>query len=174
MRKPLMMLLTTSLFLAGCGGWSNSRVNPGNWFGKSRSSAVETVVDPASVNPLIPTKSSIIAKPEPVDYSVPITNITELRVEKNSTGATIFATGVAGRQGAYAARLVLDPVGEDSPTDTLSYTFRVTYPDNATPAGPERTRTIIGAKSLTNQELRGIRLIRVKGGQNIRETRRRQ
>jgi hypothetical protein len=174
MRKPLMVLLTTSLFLAGCGSWSNSRVNPGNWFGKSRSSAVETAVDPASVNPLIPTKSSLISKPDPVDFSVPITTITELRVEKNSTGATIFVTGVAGRQGAYASSLILDPATEDTPSDVLSYTFRVTYPDDPTPAGPERSRTINEAQSLTNQDLRGIRLIRVKGAQNVRETRRRQ
>lgn len=173
MRKPIMVLLATSLFLAACSSWSDSRVNPGNWFGKSRSSSIAADVDPASVNPLIPRKATISLQRDAIDNSVPIATITELRVEKNSTGATIFVTGVASRQGGYATSLQLDPVTEVSPTDVLSYTFRVNYPDNPTATGPERSRTITEAKSLSNQDLRGIRLIRVKGAQNQRETRRR-
>lgn len=174
MRKPILVLLATSLFLGGCGRWSDSRVNPGNWFGQSRSAAVQTVDGEASANPLIPQRrTSMLARAEPGDLSVLIPNITELRVERTSTGATIYATGVATRQGAYGSTLRLDPEDENTKSDVLSFTFRVLYPPYPTQAGPERSRTIREARSLSNQDLRGIRLIRVKGAQNLRETRRR-
>lgn len=174
MRKPILVLLATSLFLAGCGGWRDSRVNPGNWFGQSRPAAVATVDGEDAANPLIPrTRTSILARAEVEDISVLIPNITELRVERTSTGATIYATGVATRQGAYGSSLRLDPVDENTKSDVLSFTFRVLYPPYPTPAGPERTRTIREARSLSDKDLRGIRLIRVKGAQNQRETRRR-
>jgi hypothetical protein len=174
MRKPIPVLLATSLFLAGCAQWSDSRVNPGNWFGNSRSAPVEAVDGEAIGNPLIPQRRrSILSRPEAVDTSVLIPDITELRVERTSTGATIYATGVATRQGAYGSSLRLDPVDENTKSDVLSFTFRVLYPPNPTATGPERSRTIREARSLSDRELRGIRLIRVKGAQSQRETRRR-
>lgn len=173
MRKPLTVLLAASLILAGCGGWSDARVNPRNWFGNSRSAPVDINTDAGAVNPLIPRRSAISKRPEEQDNRVAIATITELRVERTTTGAIIHVTGVGARQGGHGVGLRLDPVDDANPASILSYTFLVDYPKDPTAVGTERTRTIHAARSLTNQELRGIRLIRVKAQQNSMETRRR-
>ncbi len=99
MQKPLTVLLVASLLLAGCGGWSESRLNPGNWFGKSRPAPVAAAEE---VNPLIPKSSKgIFSRPEREDVTVPIAEVTELRVDPTTTGAIIYAEGVAARQGPY-------------------------------------------------------------------------
>lgn len=173
MRKPLMVLLTASFLLTACGGWRDAGVNPRNWFGNSRSVAAEVPVDGETLNPLIPRRSAIASRPDPVDTSVPVAAITELRVDRTTTGAIVLVTAIAARQGAYDTELRPDPVSESNPADVLSFTLRVVYPDDPTAVGTERTRTINEAYSLTAQELRGIRLIRVSGAQNSMETRRR-
>ena len=172
-RTPVMVLLVTGLFLAGCGGWQDSRVNPGNWFGKSRSEPVQSTVAAEETNPLIPRKPAIGKRPEQADNRVAITTVTELRVDRTTTGAIILVSGVAARQGAFNTQLRLDPPGDNSSADVLSYTLIVDYPTDPTPVGSEHTRTIHAARSLSNQDLRGIRLIRVKAEQNTIETRRR-
>ncbi len=172
MRKPLIVLLAMSMLLSACGGWSDARVNPRNWFGNSRTVAV-VPTDPDSVNPLIPSGSPLIQRSEAADTSVAIASVTELRIDPTSIGAIILVTGLSSRQGAFDAELRLDPENEETASDVLSYTFRVAYPDYQTATGSERTRTINVAKSLTNQDLRGIRLIRVKAAQNTIQSRRR-
>ncbi|MCF6232040.1 MAG: hypothetical protein L3J36_02880 [Rhodobacteraceae bacterium] len=172
MRKPLMLLLTTSLFLTAC-GWREARLNPSNWFGTSKTVAVEAV---NQTNPLIPQRSALRRKRAIEDTSVVIAKITELRINKTPTGAIILATGIATRQGAFNAELRADEPDSDDPgatSDVLSYTFRITYPGPLTATGTEHTRTISVAQSLSNQELRKIRLIRVQGAQNTIESRRR-
>lgn len=171
MRKSLALFLAGTLVLSSCGGWRDSRVNPGNWFGKSKSAPVETVAD-EEVNPLIPeqTRKGIFARAEEEDLSVPAAQISELRVEPTPNGAIIYATAIAERQGAHELELRLV---EDTEADTLEYTFRVVYPEAATPVGSEHSRTVRAAVTLSEQTLRPIRLIRVSGEQNVRETRRR-
>ena len=174
MRKPLMLILAASLFLSACGGWGDSRANPRNWFSKSREVPVEQPdIDPDAINPLIPQKSAISKRPEADDVSVAIASVTELRVDRTTTGAIIQVTGVASRQGAYNVELRLDPADENTASDVVSYTLRVVFPENPTTVGSEHSRTVHAAQSLTKQDLAGIRLIRVKGAQNALETRRR-
>lgn len=173
MRKSITVLLATSVVLAGCSGWSDSRTNPRNWFGNSRSTQVVLAQDPQAANPLIPQKSSMSKRPEKADASVLITSITELRVDRTPTGATILVTGIASRQGAYDVELHLEPADDTSPKGTLNFTFRVVYPNDPTPIGSDHTRTVREAYSLSNHDLQGVRLIRVQAEQNVRETRRR-
>ncbi|KPD12444.1 hypothetical protein [Phaeobacter sp. 11ANDIMAR09] len=172
MRKSLALLLTGTLVLAGCGGWSESRINPGNWFGKSRSTPVAAASEAETVNPLLPDKGrkSIFARAEKEDLAVPVSTISELRVEPTPNGAIIYASGIASRQGAHELELRRLP---DTAEDTLEYTFHVLYPVGPTPAGSEHSRTVRAAVSVTEQSLRGIRTIRVSGAENARETRRR-
>ncbi len=174
MRISLMVFLMASLLLASCGGWSESRSNPRNWFGKSREVPIqEAQINTEAANPLIPQKSAISKRPEKADTSVAIASISELRVERTPTGAIILATGIASRQGAYDAELRLEPVEEDDSSTTLTYTFRVVYPDYLTTSGSAHSRTIHVARSLTTQDLSGTSLIRVRAEQNTLETRRR-
>ncbi|PJE37465.1 hypothetical protein CVM52_06780 [Pseudooceanicola lipolyticus] len=171
MRKSISLILIASLITASC-GWRDSRVNPRNWFGNSRDVPVE-VVD-AEANPLIPRqRRGALAREERPDASVPIASVIELNVEPTTSGAIVHATGIAERQGAFQARLVPDNP-ELEPTDgVLSFSFRVLYPNQATPVGSEFSRTIHEAYSLTLDELARIRVIRVVAAGNARETRRR-
>ena len=172
MKPFLTSLLATSLILSAC-GWQSSRLNPGNWFGNSRPPADVTTPIEAS-NTLIPAKRvKIFKRPEAEDTSVLITNITELKINATPSGAIVLAEGVAGRQGAYDAEL--RPVNPDLADEkgVLELEFRVRYPVTATPVGSNRSREVIDAFSLTNQELQSIRVVRVRAAQNFLESRRR-
>ncbi|MFT6459329.1 MAG: hypothetical protein ACJARR_003231 [Pseudophaeobacter arcticus] len=172
MRKSLALILAGTLILAGCGGWRESRINPGNWFGKSRSAPVTVAAEGEPTNPLLAEegRKSIFARPDKEDLSVPVAKISELRVEPTPNGAIIYASGIASRQGAH--KVELRPVA-DAADNTLEYTLHVLYPVDPTPAGSEHSRTIQAAVTVSEQSLRGIRTIRVSGAENARETRRR-
>lgn len=171
MRKSIALILAGTLVLAGCGGWRDSRVNPGNWFGKSKSAPVAVTAD-SDVNPLIPEKEgkSIFARPEAEDLSVPVAQISALRVEPTPTGAIIHVTAIAERQGAY--QIELRPV-PDAAAGTLEYAFLVLYPEGTTATGTPHSRTVQAAVTVSDQDMQGIRVIRVSGAENARETRRR-
>ena len=177
MRNPLILLLVSGMVLGGCASWRDSRVNPGNWFGGGRTTTTVAAPDQAAetgVNPLIPQRrTGLTLRPEAVDTTVPIANVTELRIERTPSGAIIYATGVASRQGAYGAELRPDSPDLTPENGVLSFTFRVSYPRDPTPVGSERTRTVIDAISLSRQELDGVRTIRVSGAGNALESRRR-
>ncbi|WP_372572897.1 hypothetical protein [Ruegeria jejuensis] len=171
----MTVLLIGSLTLGACSAWRESRVNPSNWFGGPEPAPVN-VDSEGSVNPLLPSEDDrlgLFDRPDPVDASVPITKVTAMRVEKTNTGAIIYATGVAQRQGGFDAVLRRNRSEENTKNGVLSYTFRVVYPQQATPQGDEDSRTIHDAVSVSNETLEGIRLIRVTAEQNALESRRR-
>lgn len=172
-RCALGALLIGTLTLSACGGLRDSRVNPLNWFGGSEETEVAL---PEDYNPLIPEeedRGTIIfggnRDEQQEDRSVAITRINGLQIDRTNSGAIIVATGEAKRLGAYDAALVRDA---DSAPGTLSYVFRVTYPENPTFVGSEATRTIRAAASISRQELNAVRTIRVEGQENARESRR--
>lgn len=170
MRITLGALLVSTLVLSSCGGWRDSRINPTNWFGKSREA--EVVVE--NTNPLIPVedqKVDLLGKKDDADASpdFPIVIIKDLTIARTTTGAIVTATGEAARDGAYNAELI---ASDPQPEGVLEYSFRVSYPAKATLPGTPATRTIVAAVSLSNQDLAGIRLIRVVGKENARESRR--
>ncbi len=173
MRRPIPLLLAAGLILAGCSSWSNSRVNPANWFGNRDRGAAESA--PGETNPLIPARAGrgVFSRPAPVDRSVPIARVTALRVEPTPSGAIIYAVGVAERQGPYQTELRPIPPAEGDRKDTLSLSFRVVYPGYPTDVGTERSRTVHEALTLSRKDLEGIRVIRVSGQSNTLQTRRR-
>ena len=173
MRITFGALLIGTLVLSSCGGWRDSRINPTNWFGKSRESRVEASVD-ENLNPLIPQeedRANLLGSRDEVqeDRSLPIALIKDMSISRTPTGAIVTVVGEAARNGAYDAVLV--PTEAQDPGE-LEYTFRVTYPEKATYRGTEATRTIRAAVSLSNQDLRGVHRIRVVGKENARESRR--
>ncbi|MHA6261719.1 hypothetical protein ACXYMO_00825 [Arenibacterium sp. CAU 1754] len=171
MRKFVPALVISSLILSGC-GWSDSRVNPKNWFGRSK--PVAAAPADGSTNPLIPAKRrGLLARPEKEDVSVPIDTITALRIEPTNSGAIIYASGVASRQGAFEARLRPDNPDLIPEDGVLNFTFRVVYPRNPTPVGSELSRTVHEAYSISAQTLSAVRTIRVSGARNAQESRRR-
>ncbi|WP_170370534.1 hypothetical protein [Ruegeria arenilitoris] len=174
MQKTISVLLVALLTLSACSSWRDSRANPSNWFGNSTPAPVETSASDADA--LVPKQSSgrgLFARPEPEDTSVPITTITELRIEPNASGAIVVAQGTAFRQGAYDAKLTFVESEENRKNGVMEFVFRVNYPTYATAQGPERTREVTDAVNVSRQDLEGIRLIRVVGQQNALESRRR-
>lgn len=168
MKTTLTLLVTASLVLSAC-GWRDSRINPTNWFGQSQPVAVEE-----SGNPLVPEqRDSILSRPDAVDASVLIANVTSLKIDQTPSGAIIQAEGVASRQGAYDAEL--RPVSTElvSEDGVLELEFRVVYPRTETAVGNNRSREVFDAYSLTRQELTGVRVVRVRAAQNALESRRR-
>ncbi len=167
MQKSLTVLLVGSLFLAGC----NSRLNPATWFGAGRSVAVSA---DAAANPLIPQRAGLFSRPDPVavDRSERIAAVSELVIDREPGGAIIRATGLGVRQGAFEARLA--PANPDLlPEDgALTFDFLVVYPQNPTPVGTDMSRRVTAAFTVTNQQLQGVRAIRVRGAQNMQEARR--
>ena len=170
MKKTLTVLATASLIVSSC-GWSDSRINPSNWSGRSNSAPVQA---DATVNTLIPRKrNSLISKPEELDYSVLIQTVTKLQIDQTPSGVIILAEGVASRQGAYGADL--RPVNPDlvAKDGVLLLEFRVIYPPKNTAVGSERSRTVTDAYSISRQQLQGVRQVRVSGSQNTMQSRRR-
>jgi hypothetical protein len=172
MRTPLWILLASTMALASCSGWSTSSVNPSNWFGGPREVPVETFAQTEG-NPLIPPeRRSILARPEPEDFSVPAETVTALRIEPTLAGAIIRAEGTASRQGAFAMELRPDDPALQPVDGVLAFTLRMVYPPDPTPPGTARQRQVEAAHNLSRKNLEGVRTIRVSGRTNAQESRR--
>lgn len=194
MRFTAVALIASTLILSACGGSiRESRLNPANWFGRSTSTRVETATTAADgtvkpVNPLIGKRkqSQLVAanrktvtgsgsifdrKKETIYEGTLIDQVTDLEIERTSTGAIIRATGLTARQGAFDVRLL--PLGNGAPVDgVLTFEFLALQPIN-TYQGPERTRRVQAAYALSNPELEKIRTIRVLAKRNVRTSKRR-
>jgi hypothetical protein len=172
MRKTLSLLLAASLTLAACGTVRDSRINPFNWFGKSRSVPLEQT---ENTNPLIPKTGGLFARDreKTATYAgLPFEQITDLKILRVPGGAIIQATGLAARQGIYSVRLT--PANDtEAPVDgVLTYRLEGVRPARATPVGAVPTREVTAGRRLTDQMLRGVRSIRVEGRENARVVRR--
>ncbi|WP_170381029.1 hypothetical protein [Ruegeria atlantica] len=175
MKKSFTVLLVATLALSACNSWSDSRVNPSNWFGSSQPAA-PTETDSNDANALVPAQKEgggLFSRSAPEDTSVPIAKIDELRIDPTPNGAIVFATGTAARQGAYNAKLVRVDSEENQKNGVLEFTFRVNYPENATNQGTERSRKVTDAININKNDLQSTRLVRVVGQQNALESRRR-
>ncbi len=173
MRKTLTLLLVSSLALGACGTVRDSRINPFNWFGPARSEPVTATE--VSTNPLIPRSSGLFSRPllSEVTYAgQPFQQVTDLTVERVPGGAIIRATGLAERQGIYAVQLTPENLEERPVEGVLTYRLEGVTPERATPVGTPPTREVTAARRLTNQQLAGVRTIRVEGQLNALVARR--
>lgn len=168
MRK-LMILATVAL--TGCAAINESRFNPLNWFGRSQPDPAAMDVANAEVNPLIPRRRvSFFMNNQPEAFAGrPIAEITELLVERRPGGAIIRATGQASRVGPFDVRLIADEAA--SVDGTLVFDLKALQQ-----AGPRSTnplaRQVTVGRWITDQDLRGIRAITVRGANNARTVRR--
>ncbi|SNR57927.1 hypothetical protein [Puniceibacterium sediminis] len=172
MIKSLMILTVSAVLLTGCATVRDSRVNPFNWFGGARSQPAAIQDADSTTNPLIPAKrgNSLLSTKKPVGpyLGQPIAEVSELLIERRPGGAIITANGVADRLGPFDVRLL--PLPDDQP-GTLAFMLSALQTN-----GPRNTsdwsRTVTVATWLTDQELAGIRTIRVVGRTNEMVTRR--
>ncbi len=172
MRKSVSILMISALVLAGCGGVRDSRLNPFNWFGRSKAERVVTASD-GTQNPLIPERSGGFLRRAEIPYAgVPVDVIKDLRIERAAGGAIIRVLAVSATQGAYDVTLKADNDGE--PVDgVLSYTLLAEYPAGRKRVGPESGREIAAAVFVSDVQLDGVRKIRVVGAKNARSSSRR-
>ena len=165
------LALCALMALAGCGGgFANSIANPLNWFGNSRSQAI----DPrAASNPLIPQRGLGLTRRPVLPYAgQPVSQITALRVERVPGGALVQASGVTDVIGHYDVRL--EPENDGVPVKgVLTYTMRSVRPAETVGVGGAAARKVTAAVPLTDQDLEGVRQITVRGATNQRTSRRR-
>ncbi len=170
MRKSFGLLLASTLVLTSCGTVRDSRLNPFNWFG--RAERVDVAVAEKEINPLIPQKRESIFERKEAEYAgTPVSVVNELHIERVSDGALIRVKATASAQGAFD--VVLQPANEEElPVDgVLTYNILALQPGGA--QGTVRSREINVARFRTNQELAGVRTIRVVATENALQSRRR-
>lgn len=161
MKQVLFPALISAVALTGCARISDSRLNPFNWFSKSQadvvtaSGEIRPLVDPSRISQIIDNRSLI-------------RQVTALSIERTSGGAIVKATGLAETQGYFNAQLVI----ATSEGSTLTLEFRAQRLGDLQIAGPAATREITAARVLTDDDLAGVRTIRVVGAENSRSSRR--
>ncbi|MGB1208444.1 MAG: hypothetical protein ACPG7W_04540 [Paracoccaceae bacterium] len=166
MTRTWMALVAAALLVGGCSQVRESRLNPFNWFGRSAAPAATTEV-PEGVNPLIPQGggSLFAARPEPDYAGTPIDVISNVRLDPTPGGAILLVYGASAAMGAYDVRLVPDETltGER----VMVFDLRSLMPAEQQP-GPQN---IVAARTLSRQDLEGVREILVRGEQNSRSLR---
>jgi hypothetical protein len=166
MNKPLSVLVLSALVLGGC-GFKESNYNPYNWYGESTS---EPVAVPEGDNPLSPQRRASIFRAEKDTnyYGQFVGEVSEMLIERRPGGAIIRATGIVNRQGFYDVRLVQN---EAETTETVAtYDFKAMQLRGN--VGTEASRSVTVAVWLTDNQLAGVREIRVKAARNVRSSRR--
>jgi hypothetical protein len=153
MRLSQTAILAAVLVIAGCGGFSESKLNPLNWFKRSAPEALEFVQ-------------------APVDGRSLIGQVTVLKVEPFPGGAIVRATGVPTSQGWWDAALVKVDPAEDAEPGVVTYEFRIFPPPEPRPAGTPYSRQVTVATSLTDIALESITKIVVVGETNALSSRR--
>ncbi|EAP75867.1 lipoprotein [Roseovarius nubinhibens] len=175
MRILLSILMVTTLTLAGCGGLRDSKLNPGNWFGKSTARATPTSAQSPNANPLIPEERNSIFRRKrgnEVYEGTLVHQVTGLSVERASGGAIIRVTGLPLRQGAHDVRLTSANGKDDAPINgVLTYRLEAYQPVNRAQGTPH-SRKVSAGRFVSDQDLQGVREIRVISQTNSHSSRR--
>lgn len=156
MQKTLAIILATTLFLGGCAGIRESRINPLNWFGKSEARATN------------PSAEGFVRQADPRPLA---DQVTAMSIESVSQGAILRATGLPSTQGHWDAELV-QYKGEGVDAGVLVFDFRLAPPRYRANAGAPYTREVEVATYLTFNDLAGISRIVVRGQRSERSVRR--
>jgi len=150
----LITTLTLLTFLAGCSGVRDSRLNPFNWFGRSKEQKVAVVQD-------LPQ----------ADTHALVAQIIALKIDRLPGGAIIRAVGLPETQGYWEARL--KPLNNEKPDKgTLAYEFRLFPPTHPEAAGNKRSREVLVGRFVSTQTLAGVRRITLIARTNRRTARR--
>ena len=171
MRKPVTLLILSTVVLTGCAAINESRFNPFNWFGSSQPDPAAVNPAEAEVNPLIPPRraSIFLGNREEAFAGEPIDEVTELLIERRPGGAIIRATGRSSAVGPFDVRLIPDE--EASNAETLVMDLKALQQPGLRNTGP-RARQVTVATFVTDQQLQRIRTITVRGENNARTSRR--
>ena len=174
MRRITILLIITAFGLSACGTVRDSRINPFNWFGGGREAPAE---QPQSDNPLIPERTGGIfgsSRAEREAYTgVPVDVVRDIIVEQVPGGAIVRATGVSRYQNVFDVQLTPADDDEAEEDGVLDFRLEARIPRKPVAGGPERLRTFVAARVLTENDLEGVTQIRVSAADNARVTSRR-
>ena len=149
-RTALLITLALPVGLAGCGGFSDSKLNPFNWFGGSQNEATTTTLKPN----------------EAADGRQLIAEVTELKVEQTQGGAIVHAAGLPPTQGWWKAELVSENRGRPDENGVVTYRFLVYQPFATTRVSTPQSRKLTAGIFLSDQRLETITKIVVQGERN--------
>ena len=154
MKRTVVSLLVVAVSVSACGSIRDSRMNPLNWFGESRSQA--------------PTLGQIS---DTIDNRALVARISGLSVENTSSGAIVRAEGQTPSAGWWDAELIPENFGR--PVDgVLTFRFVAAAPREPVPGTSEALRTLTAAYALSQAQLDVTSSIVVTGGENSRRARR--
>ncbi|SIN97301.1 hypothetical protein [Vannielia litorea] len=153
MTKPLLAAMVLVTAISGCSRLAESRINPFNWFGGSRSEA-RTVQSVQTVTVR--------------DSRQLVTQVTRMSVERTPGGAIVTAVGLPPSQGYWDAELV--PATPDGlpRNGVMVYDFRIERPLEFQAQGTPRSREVTVAVHLSTIDLAAINTIVVRGQANQR------
>jgi hypothetical protein len=146
MRLRLIAALFALLPIAACGNWSESNVNPSNWFNGRQADAV------------VPVATEFQADPRPL-----VDRLLSMQIESHSSGVIVRATGLPPTQGYWNAELVALPLDADG---KLVLEFHLVPPGPGAPAINQRSREITVAYDVTAFQLANISRIEVRSASN--------
>lgn len=150
----LIAALALLSILASCGALRDSRLNPINWFGKSREKRITLVTTAKTVDP-----RALVGQ------------VVSLSVDRTLGGAIIRAMGLPATQGYYSAEL--RPMNGGKPVKgTLKYEFRLMPPPVPNPVVNKPSREVLVARFVSTQNLQGVRRIEVIAAHSQRTVRR--
>ena len=149
MKKSIAILLVATMAVTGCARIRDSKLNPFNWFGRSKSEPVQVV-------------DGVPQDPRPL-----VQQVTALDVARQPGGAIIHAAGLPPTQGWWQADLlpVNDGVAEDG---TLTYRFVVSQPLEPRRVSTPQSREVTAAVFLSEMRLQEVSRIVVQGASNSR------
>jgi hypothetical protein len=141
--------LSLCFTLAACG---ESRLNPVNWFGTEREERI-----------------TVTEVERPTDPRALVAEVSSLSIETTTSGAIVTATALNETTGYWQAGLVRTEIVDGIAT----YEFRAAPPPEGAVSGPEPSRQIVAAATLSQRELAGLRSITVIARTNRRTVERR-
>ncbi len=153
----LLVCVVLCVVLSGCSrGWSESRLNPTNWF--SSNDRPET---------LVPIEEELFVDDRPL-----VPQVASLNLDPTPGGVIVRATGITQSPGFWQGGLVLEQRDGEPVNGELSFVFRVAPPLQTSGGGGQQSREITVARYLSNQQLQGVERIRVVGQRNMLTARR--
>lgn len=150
--KPVLVLTLSTALLASCGG---SKLNPFNWFGRSKAETVNAM------------DVAVLADPRQM-----VDTVKSFKIDRTPGGAILRVVGLPPTQGYWDAELVAQNEGQPV-KGVLTFEFRIEQPTGFERAGTPTSREVVVAHYITNNSLNGVRTIRIRGARNARSIRRR-
>lgn len=145
------LALSALLALAACSNWSESNVNPSNWF------------DGRQADALVPVATELPGDPRPF-----VEEVLSMQIESYPGGVIVRATGLPPTQGYWDAELVPQVPDEKG---RLVLEFHVQTPTLAYPANTRQSREITVAYTISTIKLEGVTSIEVRGRSNSKSSR---